>query len=339
MRFFREPRLAAPSRAGNERESTPFRGNAVATSTSFPIVQPFRETRLRRTIWTLPDTTSAPLARLRALSGVSRVGARVSLGAPRLDFGRLNPTRFFHKSSCEPRLQVSGLGHRRSLEMDPGSTTPGQMADGSGSAWRSFPQVRAEAGPPHARGARTPRRAVPSGCRDGVAQRERGGLVVERACSVEQELGDHRRAVDVDRPRVAQPPGEGERVDCAGPDLGPPWRQPRRQRGPGRACVGQDALERLGEPEAFGGGAELLGAAVERGVLPASRRLGRAARRAGRAATTPSAAPPAGGASAAARYQGRAGSAPDLRAGTTASARRARVRAASISPKSRRAMS
>ena len=38
-------------------------------------------------------------------------------------------------------------------------------------------------------------------------------------------------------------------------------------------------------------------------------------------------------------YQGRVGSAPDLRAGTTARARRPKVKAASISPKSRRAMS
>ena len=38
-------------------------------------------------------------------------------------------------------------------------------------------------------------------------------------------------------------------------------------------------------------------------------------------------------------YQGWRGRAPDLRAGTTASARRAKVRAASIRPKSRRAMS
>src|SRR5206468_3963704 len=56
----------------NPRSITrPSRGNTVATSRSFRIVQPVREIALDRTIWTSSDTTSAPLARLRALSGVS----------------------------------------------------------------------------------------------------------------------------------------------------------------------------------------------------------------------------------------------------------------------------
>src|SRR4051794_29558180 len=69
------------------RKTAEGRGNTVATSTSFRIIQPVQAFALDRTIWTPPDTTSAPLARLRALSGACRVGVRVSLGALRSLFG------------------------------------------------------------------------------------------------------------------------------------------------------------------------------------------------------------------------------------------------------------
>src|SRR3954453_10222566 len=68
-------------RAGTGAVVHPPRGNAVATSIPSRTVQPVQEIPLHGTIWTRSDTTSAPLARLRALSGVCRVGVRVSLGA------------------------------------------------------------------------------------------------------------------------------------------------------------------------------------------------------------------------------------------------------------------
>src|SRR4051812_41114407 len=65
----------------NEGETHGLRGNTVATSTSFRTVQPVQDFAPGRTIWTSPDTTSAALARLRALWRESSVGVRVSLGA------------------------------------------------------------------------------------------------------------------------------------------------------------------------------------------------------------------------------------------------------------------
>jgi hypothetical protein len=75
------PASPAPTPGESGGNSAVFRGNTVATSTSFRIVQPVQDLALDRTIWTPSDATSAPRARLRALSGVSRVGVRVSLGA------------------------------------------------------------------------------------------------------------------------------------------------------------------------------------------------------------------------------------------------------------------
>jgi hypothetical protein len=83
----RYPATAADERSRSARyrsRACPLRGNTLATSTPLQIVQivhPVRRKPSRTDNLETTDTTNTLCARLRALSGVSRVGVRVSLGA------------------------------------------------------------------------------------------------------------------------------------------------------------------------------------------------------------------------------------------------------------------